>query len=64
MASKKDQAAGEAVLEYLATQNRPYSVNDIVLNLHKEHGKAAIQKGLEKLVLVSTHPHTFFLINN
>ena len=31
-------------------QNRPYSVNDVVLNLHKEHGKAAVQKALDVLV--------------
>ena len=40
----------DAVLEYLTRQNRPYSVNDVVLNLHKEHGKAAVQKALDVLV--------------
>ncbi len=39
-----------AVLQYLTHQNRPYSVNDIVLNLHKEHGKTAIQRALDVLV--------------
>ena len=39
-----------AVLEYLTKQNRPYSVNDVVLNLHKEHGKSAVQKALDVLV--------------
>lgn len=57
MASKKAGSADEAVLEYLTSQNRPYSVNDIVLNLHKEHGKAAIQKGLDKLVQVTLSPY-------
>ncbi|XP_059094693.1 homologous-pairing protein 2 homolog [Tigriopus californicus] len=39
-----------AVEDYLRTQNRPYSANDIVLNLHKEHGKTAVQKALDLLV--------------
>ena len=47
MAAAKCEAA---VLEYLTKQNRPYSVNDVVLNLHKEHGKAAVQKALDVLV--------------
>lgn len=42
--------AKSAVFKYLRDQNRPYSVNDIMLNLHKEHGKAAIQKGIDLLV--------------
>ncbi|OXA51232.1 homologous-pairing protein 2 homolog [Folsomia candida] len=50
MASKKEASAVDAVLDYLKAQNRPYSVNDIVLNLHKEHGKTAVQKALDKLV--------------
>ena len=32
-------------------QNRPYSTNDILLNLHKEHGKTAIQKAIDLLVV-------------
>lgn len=52
MASKKEASAVDAVLDYLKAQNRPYSVNDIVLNLHKEHGKTAVQKALDKLVQV------------
>lgn len=47
MAAAKCEAA---VLEYLTKQNRPYSVNDVVLNLHKEHGKSAVQKALDVLV--------------
>lgn len=39
-----------AVLEYLKAQNRPYSAIDIVNNLHKEHGKTAVQKALDLLV--------------
>lgn len=42
-----------AVLNYLWEQNRPYSANDIVMNLHKEHGKAAVQKALDQLVIES-----------
>ncbi|QQP49664.1 Diacylglycerol kinase [Caligus rogercresseyi] len=36
--------------DYLRHQNRPYSVNDLVLNLHKEFGKTAAQKALDSLV--------------
>lgn len=42
--------ATEAVHKYLKLQNRPYSANDIAANLHKEFGKAAIQKALDQLV--------------
>ena len=42
-------ATSEAVLSYLTAQNRPYSTNDIVLNLHNEHGKTAVQKVLDLL---------------
>jgi 26S proteasome regulatory subunit (ATPase 3-interacting protein) len=52
MSKSKETSAVEAVLDYLRTQNRPYSVNDIVQNLHKEHGKAAVQKAVDKLVQV------------
>ena len=38
---------------YLEQQNRPYSANDIFLNLHKEIGKTAVQKCLDSLVQVS-----------
>ncbi|KAF2363239.1 ous-pairing protein 2 [Trinorchestia longiramus] len=31
-------------------QNRPYSLNDIFLNLHKDIGKTALQKCLDQLV--------------
>uniref|UniRef100_A0A2P2I6L5 Homologous-pairing protein 2 homolog n=1 Tax=Hirondellea gigas TaxID=1518452 RepID=A0A2P2I6L5_9CRUS len=34
---------------YLESQNRPYSSNDIFLNLHKEIGKTAVQKCLDQL---------------
>jgi len=47
MAAGKDPK--EVVLKYLRDQNRPYSVNDILLNLHKELGKTAIQKALDSL---------------
>ena len=40
-----------AVYKYLRDQNRPYSINDILLNLHKEHGKAALQKSIDVLVV-------------
>ena len=40
----------DKVLSYLTAQNRPYSVNDIFLNLHREVGKTAVQKTLDVLV--------------
>jgi hypothetical protein len=40
----------EEVLKYLENTNRPYSVNNIVLNLHDQFGKGAIQKALDTLV--------------
>lgn len=42
--------ATSAVYKYLQNQNRPYSTNDIVTNLHKEYGKTAVQKALDELV--------------
>lgn len=42
--------ATKAVLTYLQNQNRPFSANDLVTNLGKEHGKAAIQKALDEFV--------------
>lgn len=50
--SKKDDGTVK-VLNYMKQQNRPYSVNDIFLNLHKEIGKTAVQKALDSLVEVS-----------
>ncbi|RWS24808.1 homologous-pairing protein 2-like protein [Leptotrombidium deliense] len=43
-------STNSAILKYLTESNRPYSVNDIVNNLHKEYGKAAVIKALEALV--------------
>nr|XP_045596094.1 homologous-pairing protein 2 homolog [Procambarus clarkii] len=48
--SKKDLEAMEKIKRYLEQQNRPYSVNDIFMNLHKEVGKTAVQKCLDQLV--------------
>lgn len=42
--------ANEAVLKYLRNTNRPYSTNDIVMNLHKEFGKTIVQRALDALV--------------
>ncbi|KAK2581899.1 hypothetical protein KPH14_002356 [Odynerus spinipes] len=42
--------AMETVYKHLKVQNRPYSVNDIVLNLHNEFGKSAVQKAIDHLV--------------
>jgi len=46
-----NKEAKESVLAYLAGQNRPYSTNDVVANLHNAHGKAAVQKALDQLTL-------------
>lgn len=40
----------EAVEAFLQKENRPFSVNDILQSLGKDHGKAAVQKALDKLV--------------
>lgn len=34
----------------MKTQNRPYSANDVVTNLHNEYNKTAVQKALDQLV--------------
>ena len=40
----------QVVLKYMTDQNRPYSTNDVMMNLHKEFGKSAVQKSLDMLV--------------
>jgi len=42
--------AMDAVYKYMKMQNRPYSVNDIVTNLHNEYNKTVVQKSMEQLV--------------
>jgi len=49
MSKKSEEEASDAVLAYLTKQNRPYSAVDIFSNLHKEYGKTAVQRSLEKL---------------
>jgi len=63
MSKNKDASTCDAVLGYLRSQNRPYSVNDIVQNLHKEHGKTAVQKAVDKLVQVSQSPMIIIIIS-
>jgi hypothetical protein len=48
--SKKDDAAMAAVLQYFVHQNRPYSAQDVFMNLHKDHSKAVVQKVIDQLV--------------
>ena len=51
MSSRADlDSVSSSVLDYLSVQNRPYSLNDIFLNLHRQHGKTQVQKALDKLV--------------
>jgi len=53
MSKKKDDDGGESlVLKYLEAQNRPYSIGDVAQNLHKELGKAGVQKIIDKLAQV------------
>ena len=53
MAKDKDEKKEEAVLSFLIAQNRPFSLNDLLLNQQlKELGKAAVQKSLDQLVVV------------
>lgn len=40
----------EAIFKYLKQTNRPYSVNDIILNLHKKYSKTVVQTALDTLV--------------
>nr|XP_033322994.1 homologous-pairing protein 2 homolog [Megalopta genalis]XP_033322995.1 homologous-pairing protein 2 homolog [Megalopta genalis]XP_033322996.1 homologous-pairing protein 2 homolog [Megalopta genalis] len=40
----------DIVYNFMKVQNRPYSVNDIVSNLHNEYGKNSVQKAIDKLV--------------
>ncbi|CAD1477621.1 unnamed protein product, partial [Heterotrigona itama] len=40
----------DTVYKYMKVQNRPYSINDLVSNLHNEYGKTAVQKAIDKLV--------------
>jgi len=47
----KEKAASAAVLKYFEDQNRPYSTQDVFMNLHKEHGKPVIQRVIDQLVL-------------
>ena len=51
MASKSNNDPQQVVLKYMTDQNRPYSTNDVLMNLHKEFGKTAIQKSLDTLVV-------------
>ena len=49
----KEEVTMKAVLEYLTAANRPYSTNDVFLNLHKEHGKPAVQRVIDLKVRTS-----------
>lgn len=42
--------ATAAVYNYMKIQNRPYSVNDVVTNLHNEYNKVVVQKAMDQLV--------------
>lgn len=46
----KLRAMTDTVYKYMKVQNRPYSINDLVSNLHNEYGKTAVQKAIDKLV--------------
>lgn len=46
----QEERALEVVRDYMLRQNRPYSAQDVVLNLHKEFGKTLVVKVLDGLV--------------
>lgn len=46
----KGQEAEDLVKNYLREQYRPYSVSDLILNLHNKVNKATMNKSLESLV--------------
>ncbi|KAM3175858.1 hypothetical protein ACTXT7_007670 [Hymenolepis weldensis] len=48
MTSKNSKAD---VLAYMTRENRPFSVNDVVTALQKAHGKTALSKAIDELVL-------------
>ena len=50
MGKVNESEAKIIVVKYLTNQNRPYSVNDLVANLHNEVPKALMQKTLDGLV--------------
>ncbi|XP_033217405.1 homologous-pairing protein 2 homolog [Belonocnema kinseyi] len=42
--------AKDIVLRFMKAQNRPFSTNDVVLNLRNELGKTVVQKAFDQLV--------------
>ncbi|XP_051157974.1 homologous-pairing protein 2 homolog isoform X3 [Leptopilina boulardi] len=40
----------EIVYKFMKTQNRPFSTNDVVVNLRNELGKSVVQKAFDQLV--------------
>lgn len=42
--------AAHTIYDYMKTQNRPYSVNDVVSNLHNEFNKTVVQDAMDRLV--------------
>jgi len=47
----KEKVSYDAVLKYYEDLNRPYSAQDVFMNLHKEHSKPIVQKVLDQLVV-------------
>jgi len=69
MAKEKQDKVGEDIFQFMKSQNRPYSLNDLVQSSSlKEHGKAALSKSLDQLIVVSfvfplcTDWHFFFCV--
>ncbi len=53
MSKNKEEKTEQVVLNYLIVQNRPFSINDLLQSTQlKDHGKAAVQKSLDQLVVV------------
>lgn len=53
--------ATHTIYDYMKTQNRPYSVNDIVRNLHNEYSKAVVQQTMDQLV---ADGKVYYILNN
>jgi len=53
MVKEKQDKVGEDIFQFMKSQNRPYSLNDLVQSAAlKEHGKTALSKSLDQLIIV------------
>ena len=53
MVKDKEDKIGEDIFQFMKSQNRPYSLNDLIQSSTlKEHGKTALIKSIDQLVIV------------